>query len=357
LLSLAGCGGTTSPEGNAGTTPPPGPQLNALAPGWNRIEPGGDTICSRGTPYAYFVRKGTVNRVVINFRGGGACWNETTCSIAGSLFQETVGSESFATNEENAPGIFDHKNPANPFKDWHHVYIPYCTGDIHWGDNVQTYGQGEAAVTVNHKGAVNARAALAWTYANIPEPEKVFVTGCSAGSYGSILWAAHVRKQYAKAKVYQFGDSGAGIVTQAFFQQSYPSWKPEGSYPTWIEGLDPAKLTELSTLYAAIGAYYDDMTLSQYATQFDHDQVFYFQAMGGGDANAWSEQMKASFAKIEAAVPSFHTFVAPGNVHCIIPYNEFYTVESNGTRLIDWITDMVSDKPITSVACDGCASP
>jgi hypothetical protein len=359
LLAL-GCGGSSSPDGGAPQPPtgtPPGPTLSELAPGWNRIEPGGETICSRGTPFSYFVRRGMENRVVIDFRGGGACWSQTTCSIAGSLFQETVGDDAFATNEDTASGIYDHKNPANPFKDWHHVYIPYCTGDIHWGDNVMTYGEGPSAITINHKGAENARAALAWTFANIPAPEKVFVTGCSAGAYGSIMWSAHVKKQYAEAKVYQLADSGAGIVTQAFFQQSYPSWKPEGSYPLWIEGLDASALTELSALYTAIGGHYKDMALAEYATQYDEDQVFYFQAMGGGDASAWSSQMKASFAKIEAAIPNFRAFIAPGDVHCIIPRNDFYSVESAGTRLVDWITAMVNDKPVSSVTCDGCAAP
>ena len=36
-----------------------------LAPGWTKIEPGGDTICSRGTPFVYFVHPGTVNRLVV----------------------------------------------------------------------------------------------------------------------------------------------------------------------------------------------------------------------------------------------------------------------------------------------------
>ena len=39
-------------------------------------------------------------------------------------------------------GFYDHDNAENPFKDWYHVIIPYCTGDIHWGDAVTTYNEG-----------------------------------------------------------------------------------------------------------------------------------------------------------------------------------------------------------------------
>ena len=49
------------------------PTMPELAEGWTQIEPGGDTICSRGTKYFFMVRKGSVNKVVIDFMGGGAC--------------------------------------------------------------------------------------------------------------------------------------------------------------------------------------------------------------------------------------------------------------------------------------------
>src|SRR6185295_12037685 len=31
-------------------------------------------VCMNGTPYAYFVKRGTVNNLLIYYQGGGACW-------------------------------------------------------------------------------------------------------------------------------------------------------------------------------------------------------------------------------------------------------------------------------------------
>ncbi|WP_433933466.1 pectin acetylesterase-family hydrolase [Sorangium cellulosum] len=352
LFALVGCGGPSAKDESPNGAPKAG--ILSLAPGWNTIEPGGETTCSRGDPFKYFVRPGTVNRVIVEFRGGGACWSATTCSVAGSLFQETVTEEANVVNQQGATGIYDHENPDNPFRDWHHVYIPYCTGDIHWGDNVATYGEGSQAVTIRHKGAVNVRAALAWVYENVPAPEKVFVTGCSAGAYGSIMWSAHVREHYKGASVIQFGDSGAGIITESFFRDSLPSWKPEGVYPTWIPDFDPAKLERLSSLYEVIGGHYPDMRLSQYNTALDDDQIFFFKAMGGGGDQAWSDAMKASIAGIEGSTANFSSFLAPGSAHCILWRPEFYTVESGGTRLVRWLDDLVNGAQPPSVACDGC---
>lgn len=325
-----------------------------LTPGWNTIEPGGDTICSRGTPYRYFVRPGTVNKVVIEFRGGGACWDDLTCAFAKSLFNEEADVDPWVTSEDSPTGIYDHSNEDNPFKDWHHVYIPYCTGDIHWGDNEATYGSGENAFTIQHKGAVNVRAVLDWTYENVTAPEQVMVTGCSAGAYGSIMWSAHVRKHYEKSRVLQLADSGAGVITDTFFQDSFPSWKPESSYPTWMEGVDAASLTRLPQVYEAIGSYYPDMTLSQYNTHYDEDQSFFFAAMGGGDTYAWSDKMNENVDEILDEVPNFASYRAPGYLHCILPRDELYTVESGGVKLVDWINDMVEAPTPESVKDVDC---
>ena len=68
-----------------------------------------------------------------------------------------------------------------------------------------------------HYGAVNVRSVLNWMYQSLPTaPKVVFVTGCSAGSYASLLWSTDIMKHYesiaAPTQVVQFGDSGMGII-------------------------------------------------------------------------------------------------------------------------------------------------
>jgi hypothetical protein len=350
-----GCGSDDSGGGGAGAAGGADP-IAKLPAGWNELVPGGDTICSRGTPFRYWVRPGSVNRLVVEFRGGGACWNELTCSLAGATFEEAAGEDSAVTKE--LVGIYRHSDDRNPFKDWHHVYIPYCTGDVHWGNATGTYGSGATAFTIEHKGAVNVRAVLDWVYENVKAPEKVFVTGCSAGAYGSILWSSHIRKHYATADVKQFADSGAGVITDEFFKESFPQWNALEAYPTFIPGLDPSAFDELPQLYTAIGNHFTDMFLSQYNTTYDDNQHFYYNAMGGGDASEWSVKMQASVAKIAASTPNFRSYRAPGTQHCIINQPNFYDITSGGVRLVDWISDVVADEDVPSVSCDpDCGAP
>lgn len=362
-----GCGDRVVSEGRPGQPSPDKPQgevptLPTLDEGWSEIATGGETICSRGTDYAFFVNPGTVNRVVIDFIGGGACWNAQTCSFADAIFNPDIENIRAAIADDDPHGFYEREREENPFRDWYHVVIPYCTGDIHWGNNVATYGEGDSEVVINHKGAINSQAVLDWVYDNFSAPEQVFVTGCSAGSYGSAMWAPHVMDHYQDSHVIQFGDSGAGIITQNFFEESFPSWKAESTFPTWIPELDPEQndLYEMSLgdLYVAVANHYPEHQTSQYNTAFDNNQVFYFQAMGGGDEQAWSEQMHASIADIEARADSFVSFIPSGDQHCILGFDNFYSVNIGDDRLVDWLAAMVDEVPIESVACTtDCTAP
>lgn len=356
-------------DGDAGAGedagPPPEPYMppiGELDPDWwSELRPAGETICSRGSEFAFFVHPGTVNRVILDFIGGGACWNAVTCGLADAIFNPDVENVRQAVATGNPHGIYDRDDERNPVRDWTHIVIPYCTGDVHWGDAVVTYGEGADEVTINHKGAVNVRAVLGWVYDNIPAPEHVFVTGCSAGSYGSILWSAHVMERYPDALVTQFGDSGAGIITETFFEESFPAWNAGQAFPAFIPELDPALVDltgkTLADMYSGIGNYFADQRISQYNTAFDENQVFYFQTMGGGDAAAWSERMFASIAQIHETTPSFASFIPSGEQHCILLFDNFYEVHAGGRLLTDFLAAMIARESPERLACTECSEP
>jgi hypothetical protein len=375
-LWTAGCGsdtGTGAADGTGGATTKADPDpfvapetANALAAfstlkeGWNEIQPGAPTVCSRGTIWAFYVNKGDPKKVVIDFEGGGACWNTTTCSVAGAIFNESIDNHLKGQTQGIKTGIYDKENKDNPFYGWTHIYVPYCTGDIHWGNTKHTYGTG-TTFDIEHKGAVNARVALGWMHKNMPDASNLFVTGCSAGSYGSIGWAPHVMKAYPDAHVAQMGDCGAGVITDTFLQESFSNWNAAEIMPAWIPELDPAKvkITDLafSDLYIRIANFYGKRTVSQFNTYYDWNQTFYFEAMGGGDATKWSEKMNASINTITAASPNFRHFTGPDFEHCILHRKEFYTVAANGVKLVDWVRDMSQGKAVSNVMCKDCGQP
>ena len=318
---------------------------------WIEVEPGGDTICSRGTDYRFYVRGGDPNRVIVDFQGGGACWDASNCSAAGSLFSDNPGTlEGFTglIDDGTLGGLFD---PTAEFADWTIVHIPYCTGDVHWGNARVEYSDD---LTIEHRGFVNASAALDWVYQRYPSPDRVFVTGCSAGAYGAALHSAYIANRYTDAEIAVLADSGAGIITDDFLTMSLPNWNAQPSLPPFIDSLQrPLEELSLIDLYIGIGQHFPDMRMAQTAANWDKDQIFFYVAMGG-DPTEWQPAFRASLDTISDAVPNFRVYVPPGSVHCATPYPYFHEREVNGVRLADWTRDLAEGDSIpASVECEG----
>ncbi len=226
-----------------------------------------------------------------------------------------------------------------------------------WGNNRTWYGQGQNAFPIDHVGAVNTQAVFRWVFANFREPEQVLVTGCSAGSYGSALWSAHVMDHWPEADVVQFGDRGAGIITEQFFADSFPSWNAEPAFPAWIDSLDPAQVSlldkSLSDLYVGVADAYPNHEMSQFNTRLDSTQVSYFEFMGGDEA-AWSAGMLESVAAIESRASNFCSFTADGEQHCILGAENLYSMEADGVRVVDWLQGLLDGADVGSVSCLDC---
>jgi len=341
-------------EQDTESSTPPG--MPDLPPGeLTTITPGGDTICSRGTPFRYFVNPGTVNKVVIDFAGGGACWNKLTCSVAGAIFNEEAPDENFikAAMEANLlSGIYDRENPDNPFKDWYLIHVPYCTGDIHWGNATHDYGDD---LVIEHKGFVNVTAVLEWMYANFEAPEQIFVTGCSAGSYGAIVHSAFIANHYPDTEIAVLGDSGTGVITDSFFSESFPNWNAQASLPEWIPSLAEADVFDLdiTDIYTEISNSFPQHRFSQYTTAFDSNQEFYFTAMGGEEGN-WNLTSVGYLENIRSKTDNFRYYLMHGEVHCITPYDIFYTNKVGDNSFLDWLNDFIHGEDLPDdVACQG----
>lgn len=318
------------------------------------VEPGAPTVCSRGTPYRFFAMGGDPKRIVIDFEGGGACWNALTCSIEDAIFAaEAPTTEQFtAYASDPALGGIYKEDPANPFADWSLVHVPYCTGDVHWGSATKVYSD---TLTIEHQGLKNVEAVLDWVAAHY-DPEVVFITGCSAGAYGAIGHAVRIARLFPKAEVRVLADSGAGIITDTFFQQSFPNWQAEAALPLDLPAFAGKNVLDLTIaeLYSGVAAAYPKMRIGQYNAAFDRDQTFYYTVMGGGDP--WSDKMRQSVETIRAAADNFRYYIAPGPVHCIHPYRIFFDRVSGADdkAYLDWLDDFVNGDTLPDdVACQG----
>ncbi len=340
----------TEPETE--TSDVPGPSLAELGPGWTPIDPGGDTRCAHDTAYTYWVRPGTTNRLLVYFEGGGGCWSADSCAAGSTFYDDDISPNDDPNGRTN--GILDLDHPQNPFRDYNMVFIPSCTGDVHWGQKIQSYPKSDGSeLTIYHHGYFNASAALDWAYANVTNPDSIFVTGCSAGSVGSITHAPYIIEQYPETPVTQLGDSLAFVYHRPVNVQT--DYNAHDSFAEWIPALQaiPNGALVMSDVYSAVANYYPDYTFGQYNTEADNVQIRFYDAIGGNPEN-FPGDLATSLSTIHQNSPNFRSYTASGDLHCIMPRSQFYSTEIEGVPLVDWVTDLANNESVSSVRCETC---
>lgn len=310
----------------------------SLDDSWHEILPGGETRCAHDTDYRFWVRPGNED-VMLYFQGGGGCWNQDTCR-AGSTFYKQRASVNEPVSYRN--GVFDFDNPDNPFADHTIIFAPSCTGDVYMGSEVSDYGDD---VVVHHKGFDNLMSAVEFTIDYAPEPESVFVTGCSAGSVGSAIAIPFIIEAYPDAIVTQMGDSLGTIFDTA--TDLTDLWGVPDFYTDALAEVVP-DLSEFSTTdyYIALGEAYPDHTFAQFNFQFDNVQQRYFAAGVDDPAQLISDALDASLNTISDTVSNFSYFLADKDTHCIMPRADLYRTELDGASALEWIVTVAQNEDV-----------
>jgi hypothetical protein len=190
-------------------------------------------------------------------------------------------------------------------------------------------------------------AAVRWAFRRVPDPRSVLVTGCSAGSVGSAALAPYVIRHYPRAQVTQLGDSLAFVFdgpvdlsdTRAY--ASMPNWIPA------VRALRPGEHT-MADYYVAIARRYPEATFAQFNYASDAVQREFYAA-AGGDPDRFDADLRAALDEIRARAANFHSYLAPGVDHCVLPLASFYSLRHRGVSVRDWAERLAAGRPVRDV--------
>lgn len=327
------------------------PTFDELSEGWNIIAPGGETTCGFGDPYRFFVRPGTENKLLINFEGSANCLDSESCradvstnpyiySVPDDDWRGYIG-DAEATDFRENEGILQTDFVDNPFQNYTIAVLPACTFDSHLGDKVVTYGTGDDAYTVNFKGYVNATAALDWVYANVEAPESVMSISCDSGSAGHI---PNIIAHYDGIPFTQIGDSIARFRDDYSFL--FDQWGTMEALAdvTPLEGIAPSDLTVISA-YIAQAALTPAARFATVDTANDAEQADFLG------------NLEPSLEELRAGIPGFRSYVGWGEGDCVMVKPDFYTHQTNGVRLRDWVAALAAGETVEDVQCTDCETP
>jgi hypothetical protein len=321
-------------------------------------------ICKDSSPYAFFAKRGSVNKLLVYYQGGGACWEQLTCSAGVCDPNVTAGD-----NPNNASsGFFDLANPANPFRDWNIVFVSYCSCDVHYGDAARDY-----PLHVEHRGYPNSRVVEKFAREHFVNPEDVFVTGSSAGAYGAWFNAPLHHRVWPASQFSVVADAGNGVITQSFLDTNFPTWNFVANVPDDIPGVLEALEdgTGIVGYTEAVAAFFPTTRWAHYSTSFDGGlggQTGFYNIMLNNNnpiaavtwwqgSCAFNAQMRTQAFATAAAIPSnYRYYIGTGSRHTIWGSNRVYTNTAGGVPLfVDWVTAMLTGGPgWTNVECTDC---
>lgn len=315
---------------------------------WIAIPGGDDCRCSDGSPFELWERPADPTKVVLYFQGGGACFSAETCGPDSATFTRnlTIGAV------PDFGGIFDETNPENPLAGHSIIYVPYCTGDVHLGDRVTEYSD---TVTIDHNGFPNARKGLDTVLANYPDVEQLVVAGASAGSIPTPAFAGLAADVLTDTEIVTFGDSSAAYPDVPALNAGIGAlWGVLDNVPDWPvnEGLSPEEWS-FPGLYVQAGTQHPDITFARFDYAYDQVQAN-FAALAGVQADDLVTFIDQTEADIEAGGVAVASYVAPGDAHTIVMSDEFYDMEVEGVRLVDFLTTLVAGDVPADVRCTEC---
>jgi Pectinacetylesterase len=325
--------------------------LATLSKGWNRIRGRFGTGCAHDSTFAFRVRPGLPDKVMIFLNGGGACWRAAECDPHGKpTYTMTADS---ANDVSVRAGLFDVANPANPVRDYTMVFIPYCTGDVHLGTRQVEYRVPRAngaprTFAVRHGGAANVEAVLDWVYFNLKAPRVVFVTGVSAGAIPSPVIAAKVARHYPGASVVQLGDGAGGYHASAVptlmagwgatdYLQTDPAFRTLDSADFSFERL------YVASARAAPGVHFAEVNSVEDATQL------FFLTLLGVKGTPLAKLLATDIAEVRDVAPWFRSYTTPGKVHTILWSNAMYTTTVDKVPFRDWLEGLLNGETVNDV--------
>ncbi|HEY3485979.1 MAG TPA: pectin acetylesterase-family hydrolase [Ilumatobacteraceae bacterium] len=352
--------GATAPTDTEPTVAPTEPTTAPTEPtapptfevqAWQRIAPGGDCSCADGSEFAFWERRADPTKVMFYLQGGGACFNEATCKFQGGTYTVQANEDPSVFN-----GIFDAANPENPAADYSIVYVPYCTGDIHLGDKVTEYSP---TLTVRHKGYVNASTAMQYLVDQYPDADEILVTGISAGSIPTPLFAGLLSDTYTDATIRVLADgSGAYQPTSSGLTGPNGPWGTDAAIPEWpeTEGLAPEDFS-IPGMFVLAGQHAPQITFTRHDYAYDEVQGFFMGAVGQGGIDLLeSQETNEALIESEGGI-DLASYVAPGSQHTVLLDPRFYDETVNGVRLVDWVADVLSGASVPDVKCEECSPP
>jgi len=332
------CGSSAAYEGVPRDQPP----LTATPGTWTWVDVP-DSLCQDGTPTGFAVNVQDTSDLFIFFEGGGACWDYLTCVVADTATHGPVGANEWAMRQQTLPEPFDRTRMTNPFRNATMIYVPYCTGDLHVGDNVAMYTGAGAPVTYYHKGRPDTISFLSRVASTWKDPARVVVSGSSAGGFGAILMYDLTRKTFPGSRMYLIDDAGPLLEGDALPAAEKQAWISAWNIGGFIDDLCAGCQTDFSLLNTTLTKSHPNDRMALLSSLQDLTIRTYFMLTPDMFQTDLLQMINDRLLPSQA----FRPFVITGQQHTLLgTMTTSMTMTSSTTSAVlePWLDSMINDK-------------
>ena len=316
-----------------------------------------DTLCRDGSKTGFGVRiLPDASALMIYLQGGGACYDAKSCEqnanapIAGRNFSRNKFYDWVKTLGNQ--GVFNTKNPSNPVARWNHVYVPYCTGDLHGGDREDALVPGVPGKQ-QFVGHGNLRNILKLVAPYFSDADDVALMGASAGGVGVLINYPQVVEAFGGRSVAALVDS-APIIPESAIRTSCFQRKLTTTFDLQLpdscpECADPSK-GGLLNLYSFLSQTYPRGRYAFASADADLAGVVLYndesRACGGSGVNIFNYRFSLYALRDNHIGHDWATFLPGGIQHTMTQSDALFLERKfRGVSAGEWLSRINDQKP------------
>lgn len=308
---------------------------------WYRITPE-NAKSSDGSEWHGIFRKGSENKVVVYFFGGGVSITGETSEGGTNFFATTMTGQDFVVQ-----GGIGSMADENPFRDWTFIVIPYASGDFHTGTGEYHYTQNGKDTVVYHNGYNNYSAFVEEIKEYAGEPDTLLVTGFSAGGFATSLLADDAIDRFPTARNVTVCVDSSLLLYDGWHDTAVNLWRSPKEISDRLT-TNNIVLDSLTALYEKRGdsvkilfdCSYRDDTLQQYQAYIDSGKMDKTKELG----DQFQQNLKDMVKGLQENIPGIGIYiwsfnqdeVTQNTQHTIISSNIFDKL-GNEKSICEWL--------------------
>lgn len=320
-----------------------------------------DAVSSDGTRWQGYIRKGSANKVMVMFFGGGVSVDEFTAArsmdVEGGFYNPRITTGLNVMAHGIAKWGIGNDSKDNPFRDWSIIAIPYNNGDFHAGAGEMQYTALDGTQqTIYYNGYLNYRKMMEEGLKYIgSSPEQVLITGGSAGGFGTAILADDVMSFFPQTEDFTVLVDSSLLITENWNNIMTEVWKSPEKLSKVVKS-DNITLDSLVALHQKHGdkvkILFDcsvrDNALARMQTYFDKGGML--SEIGQAEGDRFQMLLSEMVQNMQEEIPGCGIYIwddvaqKEGHLtaHTGTGTKIFFEDRKEGPALVEWIRNAVN---------------